>query len=395
MSFYGDIKRVQSSPYVFDQYFPNRSAMDTTATTDGVYIGRYVLIKYTCKYVSESDKTLVYFNKYNKSNSTYEPINLTSTTYQKNKYYTLSGSTYSLATGNFNANTQYYMLIKQISNDYANNVKADINKYKDTFDGTVWQKIYSQGVEKYIMVAELNAAVPKIELEIVNPKYFYNNEEKWRIPEFDAAASSEDSYKLKMPQPLKLSVSSLTSDFYAGNLLDPRERKQLTLPDNKTAFDTEYNYVGWQNYLDGDRQDNTGNYDEIDEKRLEMKFYAFGQMISDLYDVMYGVPKTGVGSRPFFTDNLSAIVPKYDKGLVGILTSIATDYKGNISYDSYGRRMNPGLYYYFFSKWGDATEDPNNFIENIPQVVGSQEERGAGKAHYRIDFVSGKLVTSS
>lgn len=377
MSFYGDIKRVQSSPYVFDKYYPNRYYMEQEAASDGVYIGRYVLIKYTCKYKNQSysgtgtlpeipnDKTLQYFNKYVADNSA-------SSGKRISDYY------------NVNANI-----------DKSGARINGFNGYKDTFDGTVWQKIYSQGIEKYIMVAELNAAVPRIELDVVNPKYFYNNQEQWKVPEIVEIASSEDAYTFKMPKPLKLSVDSFTTDCYAGNLLDPRERKILTLPENKTAFDPEYNCVGWKNFLNNEEQNNTNNGAEIDEKRLTMKFYAFGQMISDLYDVMYGVPKTQTGSRPFFTDNLSSVVPKYDKGLVGILTSIATDYKGNISYDSYGRRMNPGLYYYFFSKWGDATEDPNNFIENIPQVIGSREERGAGKAHYRINFDSGKLVTNS
>ena len=49
MSFYGDIKRVQSSPYVFDKYYPNRDTMENAATTDGIYVGRYVLVKYTVK----------------------------------------------------------------------------------------------------------------------------------------------------------------------------------------------------------------------------------------------------------------------------------------------------------------------------------------------------------
>ena len=47
MSFYGNIKRVQSSPYVFDKYYPSRRAMENAAAYDNVYVGRYVLVKYT------------------------------------------------------------------------------------------------------------------------------------------------------------------------------------------------------------------------------------------------------------------------------------------------------------------------------------------------------------
>ena len=64
MSFYGNIKRVQSSPYVFDKYYPNRKAMEEAATTDNIYVGRYVLVKYT------TDGEGTYFNKYTKPANT-------------------------------------------------------------------------------------------------------------------------------------------------------------------------------------------------------------------------------------------------------------------------------------------------------------------------------------
>ena len=50
MSFYGNIKRVNSSPFVFDRYFPSRKDMEEKLenASDGVYVGRYVLIRYDC-----------------------------------------------------------------------------------------------------------------------------------------------------------------------------------------------------------------------------------------------------------------------------------------------------------------------------------------------------------
>jgi hypothetical protein len=38
--------------------------------------------------------------------------------------------------------------------------------------------------------------------------------------------------------------------------------------------------------------------------------YAFGQMISDLYDALYGIPNTKdeTGLRPFFTENLRDVL---------------------------------------------------------------------------------------
>ena len=356
MSFYGDIKRINSSPYVFDRIFPNRTAMEATMTSDDVYIGRYVLVKYTCKYKSDTDNTLEYFNKYAADNST------------------TNG--------------------KSVTAEYQANVNADIDKYHDTFDGTVWQKIYVQEKEKYILVAELNAAVPRIKLQLTNPKTFVNGAEKWNEPKIIETASSEDSYTFQLPNTLKLSVGTLSDDFYGKSLIaDPSQRKVFkNLANNKTAFDPAYNQITWKNYLNGVEKTTTTG--DIDEKRLDIKFYAFGQMLSDLYDVMYGRPSTEEGPRPFYTKDLSNVFQHYDKGLVGILSSIATDAKGDGSKDMYGRTLQPGMYYYFTSKWGDASEDPDCFIENIPKVVGSANEHTNGKSHYKINFTTWKLAST-
>ena len=46
------------------------------------------------------------------------------------------------------------------------------------------------------------------------------------------------------------------------------------------------------------------------------------------------------------------------------------------------------MYYYFVNKWVGAEEDSENFIENIPKVVGSSAELTDGKAHFRINFAA-------
>jgi len=46
MSLYGNIKKVENSVFQFDRIYPNRVAMDTAANTDGVAVGRYILIEY-------------------------------------------------------------------------------------------------------------------------------------------------------------------------------------------------------------------------------------------------------------------------------------------------------------------------------------------------------------
>ena len=360
--------------------------MEAAATTDGIYVGRYVLVKYTVKDPrDESNDYDEYFDKYE-------------------------------AVGNSGT--------KKVFIGYTFNANKDIEKFGDTFDATVWQKIYTNITgeegkkEKYIMVAELNAAVPRLELEIISPKNLSvqgtTGTETWNSPSINPSLSSEDAYVFTLPDTLQLNVGTMNSDFYAKSLIDPATKKVIEENGNTLThtqmLDTSHNYMKWINQRISRDGNNNPILDEhgeivyndilddrptagpIDAKKLDTKLYAFGQIISDLYDALYGVPATGTGTRPFYTDDLANVLANYDKGLIGILTSIATDMKGDASKDLYGRTLQPGMYYYFTSKWCDAEEDPDSFIENIPRVVGSTAEKTEMKCHYKIDFAAGTLV---
>ena len=195
MSFYGNIKRVQSSPFVFDKYYPNRTTMDLNATTDNVYIGRYVLVKYTVKDSLDINSESTYFDKY--VEDTDRPG------------------------------------LKKVYKGYKFNADKDIERYHDTFDGTVWQKIYTntaggEQLERYILIAELNSAVPRMELNTVSPMYYgENNKETWREPAIIPEASSEDAYTLEMPNVLQFDVGEMASDFYAKDLINPQYRYEM------------------------------------------------------------------------------------------------------------------------------------------------------------------------
>lgn len=497
MSFYGDIKRINSSPFVFDRYYSSRTEMDEHASSDNVYVGRYVLVKYTYNdvgkywpiqltkdqyeknkyYIRQSDDSYIlcdknyvwdasyggyiekdeegnsisdtpakfftykfYFEKYDINRNAYIQVPVTEDIYQKNYYYIKNGSNFVLdnpttqeGESGFNSETEYYVLSKSLSDESLEHAQLDLDNYQDTYDATVWQKVYTKITnesniaknvqeEKYILVAELNAAVPRLEFKTISPKYgenqVINGENKlvetWSKPAILPSASTEDAYTFLMPNVLHLDVGEMEDDFYGRSLIDnPAEKKiydiDLSVPpvgsnysDSQWAalsdeekrhilvLSSEYNYMKWTN-LQITNQDTgaTAPADvpgDIDAKQLETKLYAFGQLISDLYDALYGAPVGGgAGLRPFYTENISEVLSNYDKGLIGILSSIATEAKGDIAQDLYGRQIQNGQYYYFISKWGDASEDPNNFIENIPEVIGAQAG-GGGKAHYYIDF---------
>lgn len=46
MGFYGNITNVNKSTFQFDKIYPNRAEMDDGAATDGIFVGRYVLVDY-------------------------------------------------------------------------------------------------------------------------------------------------------------------------------------------------------------------------------------------------------------------------------------------------------------------------------------------------------------
>lgn len=394
MSFYGNIKRVDSSPFIFDKIYQNRAAMDEECTSDGVYIGRYVLVKYTYDRTQQGENQ--YFSKY---------VELPQSV----------------------SNNEETNIEKTIDSRYEANTTADIERYGQTYDNTVWQKIYSVGVEKYIMIAELNAATPRISLDIINPKYLDENiEEQWHEAEVNEAASSEDLYIFKMPDVLKLEVGNVTEDFYGIKLMNPSWRTELSEYNASDAgedvkyidtlgpadydpdIQSTWNYTGQNVISHSEAMDENHNFmrwtnlkpngtpaleagDKIAFKKLDTKLYAFGQMISDMYDILYGKPSNGTGPRPFFVDDqgMEHLLEQYDKGLVGILASIASENRGDASQDIYGNALPPGMSYYFTTKWADAAESPDSFIENIPRVVGVQNDTAG--SHFYINLEAGKL----
>ena len=46
MGFYGKVEHADKLNFVIDKIYPNRKTMDASVDTDGVFIGRYVLIEY-------------------------------------------------------------------------------------------------------------------------------------------------------------------------------------------------------------------------------------------------------------------------------------------------------------------------------------------------------------
>ena len=70
MGFYGEISNSAKTNISFDKIYPNRKTMEENMTSDGIYVGRFVLIEY-------DDATTIWRQAYTNDNVT----NLISTIY--------------------------------------------------------------------------------------------------------------------------------------------------------------------------------------------------------------------------------------------------------------------------------------------------------------------------
>jgi hypothetical protein len=90
-----------------------------------------------------------------------------------------------------------------LTTGYKDNENADLTKYKDTFDLTVWQKIFSAGQEKYILVSELKANSPRLDLTTIDPIKIVNGNETWTTPSLDRLPALNSSRELINPAPFE------------------------------------------------------------------------------------------------------------------------------------------------------------------------------------------------
>lgn len=306
MSLYGNVAKVGSSTFQFDRVYSTRAEMDLKARTDKVYAGRYVLVEYGERFTTNEAL----------KDPDGDPILITVDGQEITAYETKS---------------------------FVNNKKADLKDYGAIYDSTVWQKIYTSEGDKYIMVAELNATVPKIDFKKDSPITYIPNsttssfvlagskdengvydvvkinnaEEKYNEAYFDTAVDTELSYQLHIPKNLQLNADNSAINY------------------NEKGFNIAYSYgedesgsvVGW--ISDGleytkDGQQDIGKTEldtatisgeqDIDSKTLYMNFPAFGNTINTLYDLLYGKPESddlSVGVlRPYFEKFLSQIYPE-------------------------------------------------------------------------------------
>jgi hypothetical protein len=170
--------------------------MDENCATDGVFIGRYVLVKYD----ASADINRVYIDKNGYGYSSINKELVTKLLYKDltEKFY------YDYIDGE----QIFYTVKKDSSSEYAIFSQANIEVYEEeeyfknliidkhaydvrkvSYDGTVWQKSYVDNMEKYIRVANLNSGAPIFSIKPDAPTH-------WPItPHFEINAVENDKTK--------------------------------------------------------------------------------------------------------------------------------------------------------------------------------------------------------
>lgn len=183
MGFYGNITNTSKTQFQFDRIYANRYEMERKKTTDGIYIGRYVLIEYD----QEIDREVFKPQFYKVGGRFFTTKDATAETELKididvkekdiikiepehnsdpNEGVELYECVGALNNNSTIAKFDPVVTGKDYEDNYIKNFAIDKKEYGAGrgYDSTAWQKIYQDGEEKYVMIAELNSVVPTFDI---------------------------------------------------------------------------------------------------------------------------------------------------------------------------------------------------------------------------------------
>ena len=348
MGFYGNITNTSRTQFQFDRIYSNRVEMDTNKFQDGIYAGRYVLIEYDQAANLQLDTFLrVYFNgdkAYTSSSSEANTIVTVGDMKKRENPYVYTADTNKNPSNGLTPTECVFYIWKEVagqgdfdaakfehaiesSSNYTVNYNIDTKHYGEGrgYDSTVWQKMYIDNMEKYVMIAELNTVVPTFEVSAdaptMNPvtphfdagstdvyyKLHYQPQWGFRVKEADESSNeviySDDTNVY--PSDEEVNYKFATYDPKTGK----GETEEVTYPAaiyyNKAGFEPAV-----RTHYDGEYKDEisilpTGysgnkynNHDgtnsvseQVDIQELKILLPAIGNMVSDAWDIIYGYNK--------------------------------------------------------------------------------------------------------
>lgn len=331
MGFYGNITNTSKTTFTFDKIYSNRLQMDNSCTSDGIFLGRYVLVEYglpaTQYLVGYLDNKIMYNDPSDRSDSHIilcENGKLVKVK-RSNQWY--------LYVGNVTASgTKEWKYLTRITNDrvddeqYNLNYQIDYPVYGRGYDSTVWIKQYINNQETYVQIAELNTVVPNFSIYPLLPqdpyvavddssivyqpgKYYYydetdshykldNNDIKtegriyYLESELGPAITTDQSstnllYKLRVPTNFQLDLDD-NNIYYNKEGFNKTKRSYDNTTENTINY--KLSQSGYRFYYNVEQDNVVGEpiEDGYDRKSLVVKLPALGNAVCDTYDLLYG-----------------------------------------------------------------------------------------------------------
>lgn len=366
MGFYGNITNTNKTQFTFDRTYPNRKTMEARLATDEIYLGRYVLIEYDtdgthtldtylkCYVKNGASREEFYTSpnfdaktrvKWSKANAAGEPsisgtvitgelIYVEKDLTPEDNNIAVSQIFYKCINDNNsdNGDIAEFKLISASESNYTKNYNIDTAMYGEGrgYDSTVWQKVYTQGTEKYVMIAELNSVVPTFDLSADAPTM------EPITPHFDAD-STNVYYKLHWQPAWGFRVAkasgtnSDTEVVWQHSSYDPVTDKVNTRTEN-VAGAINFNEPGFSETTPN--VDNSGNYITVlptgvsgknynthdgtgvlksapDIQEMKINLPAIGNMMSKAWDIIHGADRNDSpsdslqGRLDFFTKEIN------------------------------------------------------------------------------------------
>lgn len=332
MGFYGNISNTSKTTFTFDRIYNNRLQMDNNCASDGVFLGRYVLVEYG---LPASQYIIGYLD--NNGNMYDDPTDRSDSHIilcEKGKMVKVNRNRYwYLYTGDTKSNgSPYWRYLTRITNDrvddeqYNKNYQIDYPVYGRGYDSTVWIKQYVNNQETYIQIAELNTVVPNFSIYPLLPqdpyvavdntnivyqpgKYYYydetdshykldNNDTKtegrvyYLESELGPAITADQSstnllYKLRVPTNFQLDLDG-NNIYYNKEGFSKTKRSYDGITDNSINY--KLSQSGYRFYYNVEQDNVVGEpiEDGYDRKSLVVKLPALGNAVCETYDLLYG-----------------------------------------------------------------------------------------------------------
>ena len=346
MGFYGKVGNTIKTEMYFNLKYSSRYQMEKHCAGDGVGAGAYVLIEYDYNWdetginitgITSDMLPQVYKNSKNGLFYTdtayshlYEPIEETFfqviTDIETSNGVSKRVYEYYLYTQNDEETGYIYKLLTSAESqnsgiNYVINFNLDVEKYKHSrgYDSTVWQKVYTEGVPKYVQIAELNSVTPTFRIDVDAPSPIP------RPPHFAADSTNilytlhlQPSWGLRIAKAENNEKSDYKGSYYKYNFKTEKyeeiKNQDLRIYYNKDGFDKNIHNKApqsnskneislkqassGQTYINLDHTDNL-NSSSYPTSSTENDLYEFrcilpilGDTICHLYDLAYGYDKT-------------------------------------------------------------------------------------------------------